>query len=166
MKGEQEIARLAHVQLLLYHAGKAIVHRTTELAALDEKLAELQGNTCTGKVAWRDGNGDGKKSKMLIIHGTDQSCPLHGEPTGKKRIRSYIGTDPSKQGTAEHAIASESTRKEVQSERDSLNSCISTATRALEGFYTALGYTHPVEGQQKEPKPKEAWTARARYNRW
>lgn len=165
MKGERELEQLQHVQRLIEHAGNPIVQRTTELAALDGKLAALTGNTCTGKVAWRDGNGDDKKSKMLIIHGTGQSCPLHGQPKGKKRIRSYIGTDPSKQAGAKHVIESESTREDLQSERDALSRCITRAVSSLGEYYTDLGYSHPAEGQQKDPKPKEGWTSQS-YRQW
>ncbi len=160
----EAMERLSRIGLLIRHAPTAIVHRIRELAELDGKLAALEGVTCTGKVTWRDANGD-KPAKMLIIHGTGQDCPIHGKAKGKKRIRTYIGTDLGKQSGAEHAITSEERRVKLQAERNSLDRCIQTAVRLLEEFYTELGYSYPSEGHTEAPEPQKGWEMRRRYTR-
>jgi len=79
-------------------------HRRAELNALTNQLHELAETHCTGAEHWRDANTNNRKPKLYIIHRTDATCPVHGEPEPGKRIRTYIGSNPDNIRDAQAAI--------------------------------------------------------------
>lgn len=167
---EQWQAELTWLYKLCARARSPITQRYEELQALDAELATLQGNTCTGKVSWRDTNNPNPNAaKMTIVHGTNQACPLHGEPANGKRIRSYVGTDPHKQAQAIKAIEDETRREKLQHKRDGLEAAIRDAGYALKDFYRTLGWSTPWPNQpDKHPEPNSDWAipGSRRCQRW
>lgn len=122
------------------HITEIIDEATVDISTLNQQLDELEGKTCTGTEYWRDQDHPTKAPKLYIIHSTGESCPLHGEPNGKKRIRSYIGTDAKAIAEAREAIRQESRRRKLESRRDTLRSNMINAQYYLDKFIQTLGY--------------------------
>ena len=79
----------------------AILHH---IEVLETAIADLDGNTCTAAIYWRDAESD--SPKMILVHRKGDNCPLHGEPKNdRSRIRTYVGTEPDRQTEAEANIA-------------------------------------------------------------
>ncbi len=80
---------------------------------------------------------------MYVNHSMGVSCPIHGDPkTPRRRIRYYIGIDPTAQAHADKAIsnAAELARHEttLKTLRLALRRAVSALTEAQSYLFRAL----------------------------
>jgi len=117
----------------------AIETALAEAAMLRHRLQRLAGRTCTGAEHWRDA--DSSSPKLYVNHGIDEACPLHGTPEPGTRIRTYVGTKPSRQKRARAAMHAETMRRAYEQRLAAINSTLNTShrlqqiTRALREHY-------------------------------
>lgn len=131
---------LDYVLDLIMLLPRAITHRLVDLPALQEELAELDQNSCTGNTHWRDTNKEGRARKLYILHGTNQHCPLHGHPEPGERIRVYIGADPARILEALSNIERQCKRSKLQENLLRHKNLIRRALSNIRNIYYALDY--------------------------
>ncbi len=107
---------------------------------LNQAIGHLEGQACTGVLYWRDKDTPGRMPKLYIIHGVDQSCPIHGAPKPGRRVRIYIGSDPQKQSAAFAALERETRRQRLADERTRLNDALRNGCGTLRRLLADLGY--------------------------
>lgn len=134
---------------------EAIIARYTEYLATLADLAALDGITCTGAVHWRDNAKSTATAKLYINHSIDAACPVHGKPKPGSRLRSYIGTDPSKQRVAHEAIEREKERKGTAQRVKFMETALYQAAREIRSALSLLGYTSPED--EDTPRPNAEW---------
>jgi len=105
-------------------------------------LTTFDGNTCTGSIHWRDQNKPGVTPKLIIIHSTDQDCPIHGKPQNGQRLRIYVGTDSTKQHAAVEAIERERERTTVARRVRAMETAIHRSKGELNSALSFLGLPH------------------------
>ena len=130
----------------------------TRYAAYLQELADLtalDGITCTGAPHWRDNTKSTATAKLYINHSIDAACPVHGKPKPGSRLRSYIGTDPSKQRVAHEAIEREQERQTTAQRVKIMEAALYQAARELRSALSLLGYTTPEDTDT--PRPDAEW---------
>lgn len=132
--------KLDYVLDLIARLPPALTHRLADLPALQEELAELDLNSCTGSVHWRDVNKEGKVNKLYILHGTNRTCPLHGHPEPGKRIRIYIGVNRDKIREALASIERQTQRSKLQGDLARHKNLIARALSSVKNIYYSLDY--------------------------
>jgi hypothetical protein len=139
-------------------AENPIIARLHEWEQVIEALNRLAGQTCTGRVYWRDGNAPGKTPKMIIIHGIGQACPLHGAPETGERLRIYVGVDKERQESAIAAIQNEKERCKLELRKEGIEHALRRCGHNLCQSYECLGYTVPRPDQLVlYPEPHSDW---------
>lgn len=106
-------------------------------------LLELADDHCTGTEHWRDAHDNHRKPKLYIIHPRNQPCPIHGNPEPGKRIRTYIGTNPTKIEQAQQAITRHRHYKNAFRELQELHRRIKQAHYDVKQAWYSLGLTPP-----------------------
>jgi hypothetical protein len=145
-------------------AENPIIARLHELEQVTKMLNRLAGQTCAGRVHWRDRNAPGKTPKMVIVHGIDQACPLHGTPEAGKRLRIYVGTDEERQEVAVAAIQDEEKRQKLQQRKEGIERALHRCGYNLRQAYECLGYTVPRPDQPAlYPEPYDRWEPPLRW---
>lgn len=130
-----------------YHASQlpqALDDARQKCEKLSNLLLELANNHCTGTEHWRDANADHRKPKLYIIHPLNQPCPIHGDPKPGKRIRTYIGTDPTKIEEAQQAIARHRHYENAFRELQYWHQHIKHAAGNIRQAWIELGLTPPA----------------------
>lgn len=138
-------------------ANAAITHGETTLMALEERLAELEGITCTGTPFWRDANHPTRTAKFYANHGVNESCPLHGKPKEDKRLRVYVGTDARLIAEVQRAMTLDTERRELERQERNARNKIRRAERLLVDFFNTLEWTVDGEGHAElsdQPLPR------------
>jgi hypothetical protein len=138
---------LNYALLLIHHLPDALIAHVAALSAIQQRLDELQGRTCTGRAHWRDKNASGKTAKLYILHGTDQVCPVHGKPLRGGRTRSYIGNKPDKISDAIAAIERETERQQLHQDLRRLENAVDYVTWRIKELYRRLNHDLPEPGQ-------------------
>ena len=132
---------------------RALIAHVDPLDAIRERLDALDGRTCTGNPHWRDKNAAGKTAKLYILHYTDQTCPVHGQPPPGKRNRVYIGSKPDRIADALAAIERNTERLDLQRQRNRLQSSIAHLTYQIKNIYRNLRHFPPEPGEHPQPIP-------------
>lgn len=138
-------------QVLAAALPSAITNRESEHFNLLLDLVALDGITCTGVPHWRDKEKPKATPKLYINHSIDQACPLHGQPKRGKRLRVYIGTDPTNQRLAGEAIEREQERKALEKQVHRMESLLAQAKSDIKSALSSLGYSSPADGSTPEP---------------
>lgn len=118
---------------------------------LNQAIERLEGQACIGALYWRDKDAPGRMPKLYIIHGVDQTCPIHGAPKPGRRVRIYIGSDSQKQSTAFAALERETRRQRLADERARLNDALRNGCGTLRRLLADLGYD-PESGRSTLPE--------------
>lgn len=121
----------------------ALLHATRSLSEVQLRSTDLEGRTCTGNPHWRDKANSSKTPKLYVLHGTDESCPIHGQPAPGERLRVYIGNKPDKIADALAAIERTIELKDLQRTRRRLQERIDRTIYKLENLYRSFGYPIP-----------------------
>jgi len=124
-----------------YKAPDAFDQAFSEITELENKLAQIDGRTCTGKPYWRDEDHPTRAPKLYVNHGIDQACPMHGEPDPGQRIRTYIGAD-------EQAIEDALAAIEREEERQRLTQRLERLQRGIIAAQSSMGHALRYVGWQ------------------
>jgi hypothetical protein len=125
-------------------APAAFKHALEEIEEIEKALNDIDGKTCTGTEYWRDQDHPTRSPKLYVIHGTGESCPLHGEPEDGGRIRTYIGADQQAIAEARAAMEREREREQLEERLDALRYGIVSAAGKLDRALMNVGFR--VEG--------------------
>jgi len=149
--------QLNYALRLIRDLPNALTLHIAPMGQIRQRLEELEGRTCTGNVHWRDNNTPGKTAKLYVLHGIDQDCPIHGQPSQGERIRSYIGNKPDKISDALAAIERNTERRKLQRDLKYFQETISRVAYRIKNIYWILGHTTP-EPDQETPLSKDPST--------
>lgn len=149
--GPTTSSELTYALRLINQLPAALHHQATILDDLQQRLTELEGRTCTGNAHWRDKDTPGKTAKLYVLHGTDQACPVHGEPDPGKRNRTYIGNKPDRIAEALAAIERNTERLDLERRVARPQEAINRVVFRLKNMYYALDYAPPEPGEAIEP---------------
>jgi hypothetical protein len=139
---------LNYALLLIHKLPDALTAHVAALSAIQQRLDELQGRTCTGRAHWRDKNASGKTAKLYILHSTDRVCPVHGKPLQGGRIRFYVGNKPDKISEALAAIERQTERTQLQQDLHRLESAVERVGWRIKELYHYLDHDLPEPGQE------------------
>lgn len=151
----RSIDNRTYVLHLIESLPPALAHHTVYLEDLHQALEALGSRTCTGHEHWRDKDTPGKTPKLYILHGTDQTCPLHGQPGCGGRLRIYVGNKPDKIADALAAIEREEQRLALHRKLHRLDGNIDYLIFQLKGLYRHLHHQPPERGEQQPAIPIE-----------
>jgi uncharacterized protein (DUF952 family) len=129
-----------------YHASQlpqALELAQQQCEVLSNILLELANDHCTGTEHWRDANTDHRKPKLYVIHPLNAVCPIHGDPKPGKRIRTYIGSNPTKIEAAQEAISRHRHYNNAFHELQNLHRSINRAHGNIRQAWIELGLTPP-----------------------
>lgn len=129
----------------------ALLHATSPLGDVQQRIAELEGRTCSGNAHWRDKENANKTPKLYILHGTDQACPIHGKPEPGQRLRVYIGNKPDKIADALAAMERDTERWDLERDRRRFQEMIDRTIYKLKDLYRAFDYSIPAPGPTTSP---------------
>lgn len=129
-----------------YHASQLpqaldLMRRQCEI--LSDVLLKLANDHCTGTEHWRDANADHRKPKLYVIHPLNATCPIHGDPEPGKRIRTYVGSDPTKIKAAQEAIARHRHYKNAFGELQRLHQSLRRTHYDIKNAWINLGLKAP-----------------------
>lgn len=113
-----------------------IARVTTELADLEEQIAELEPRACNGTEYWRDSD----SPKLYVIHSIGKACPVHGQPDPGDRVRSYIGTKPDRIEAAQEAMRNANRLEIARRRHNQLASTLRMVERDIEAFLRRLDH--------------------------
>lgn len=147
------IDNLTYARNLIKFLPQALNHYTADMPTIRQSLQQLRARTCTGHAHWRDKDKPGKTAKLYILHGTDQTCPVHGRPPRGERTRHYVGNKPDKISEALAAIEREAERTELRRKLDTLEGTISYLTYQLQSLYRYLKHAPPDPREQRPGMP-------------
>lgn len=147
--------RITYALDLIGRLPDAIEHRLAEHTDLQQQLAELDGNTCTGTEHWRDTKNAKHAAKLYVIHRIDQSCPIHGQPDPGKRLRTYIGSKPGKIDQARNAIEREGRYLKLRKQQRGYDELVARILYRIKGLYWILDYIVSQTDQGIPPYPTE-----------
>lgn len=160
-KQRQKIERL---QKGLANVDIAVRSMANVLDDLADQLADLEGRTCTGNEHWQDQDHPTRAAKMRVLHGLDESCPMHGKPDEGKRLRTYVGSDPENIAAAQRAIENHKKQEELVEQKRNAENRLRSAVIHLEKLYDSLGWKlEPdssatcVPGKATEYEWRRAW---------
>lgn len=118
----------------------AIDNVMVEISKIEKELNAIDGNTCTGTEYWRDQDHATRSPKLYIIHSTDESCPMHGEPEPGKRIRTYIGADETAIAEVQEAMVLEQKRRKLEARLRKLKNGIVAANSSMGRALRYIGW--------------------------
>lgn len=135
--------------------GTAFLNRIADLERWRQGLAALEPYSCTGKEYWRDRDHPTRSPKLYIIHGIDETCPVHGTPPPGGRLRVYIGSDPAKISEARQFTRNQQRRQELQQRIKKVEYGLAHAGYYLRQMYDALGYRVPEDWETGYVEPRD-----------
>lgn len=148
--------KLNYALHLINKLPQALLHHVAPLNAVRQHLVDLEGRTCTGNPHWRDKNAAGKTAKLYILHRTDETCPIHGQPERGCRHRIYIGNKPDRIADALAAIERHTELYHLQRQHANLQGTIERLIYQIKSLYRVLGHYPPEPGQDPQPIPPYA----------
>ncbi len=136
--------KLNQLLFLFTQLPDAVLQSVSTLGQIKQRLEQLEGRTCTGHVHWRDKDTPGKTAKLYILHGTDEPCPLHGQPDPGKRLRTYIGNKPERIARAKGALDLYGERRQKLQELLRLHSILDRILYVARYMFTTLHLPIPT----------------------
>ena len=145
--------KLTYALHLIDKLPQALLHHVAPLDDILYHLGQLNGRTCTGNPHWRDKNASGKTAKLYILHRTNETCPVHGQPEPGCRHRVYVGNKPDRIADALAAIERHAELCQLQRQHNNLQGTIGRLTYQINALYRILGHYPPEPGQDPQPIP-------------